>query len=255
MRKNKEDIERYARQLILPEVGGAGQKKLAKARVLLVGAGGLGSPAALYLAAAGVGTLVLVDNDNVDLSNLHRQLLHFSPDVGKAKVQSARDKLAALNPGMKIVAKKSRFTPTNAARLMAGCDLVLDGSDNFETRYAVNAACVAQGVPLVWGAVLRWEGQVMTVLPGKSACYECLFPEPPDSALAQSCSNAGIIGSVAGTVGCLMATEALKLLLGKGNPLSGNLLTLDLLNVRLRQRAVQRWGNCPRCARLEGQRP
>lgn len=245
MRKNKEDIERYARQLILPEVGGAGQKKLAKARVLLVGAGGLGSPAALYLAAAGVGTLVLVDNDNVDLSNLHRQILHFSPDVGKAKVQSARDKLAALNPGVKIVAKKSRFTPANAGRLLAGCDLVLDGSDNFETRYAVNAACIAQGVPLVWGAVLRWEGQVMTVLPGQSACYECLFPEPPDPALAQSCSNAGILGSVAGTVGTLMATEGLKVLLGKGTSLASRLWAFDFLNMKIYERDVRRRKDCP----------
>lgn len=243
------DIDRYARQLILPEVGGAGQKKLKGARVLLVGAGGLGSPAALYLAAAGVGTLVLVDDDLVDLTNLQRQILHFTPDVGKAKVQSAREKLVALNPGVKVLAKKARFTPANAARLMAGCDLVLDGSDNFDTRYAVNAACSAQGIPLVWGAVLRWEGQIMTVFPDKTACYQCLFPEPPDPALAQSCSNAGIMGSVAGTVGTLMATEALKILLAKGESLVGRFWALDFLKMNVRERDVYRRKNCPACGK------
>jgi molybdopterin/thiamine biosynthesis adenylyltransferase len=241
------NVARYARQILLPEVGGAGQKKLAEARVLLVGAGGLGSPAALYLAGAGVGTLVLVDNDAVDLSNLHRQILHFTPDVGKAKVRSGREKLMALNPGVKVVAKKTRFTAANAVRLLAGCDLVLDGSDNFETRYAVNAACVAQSIPLVWGAVLRWEGQIMAICPGKTACYQCLFPEPPDPALAQSCSNAGIVGSVAGTVGAMMATEAIKVLLGKGEGLAGRLWAMDFLNGHGRLRNVGRRENCPIC--------
>lgn len=246
------NISRYARQLILPEVGGAGQKKLAGARVLMVGAGGLGSPAALYLAAAGVGTLVIADNDVVDLSNLQRQILHFTPDVGKAKVLSAREKLVALNPGIKVLAKKTRFTSANANRLLTGCDLVLDGSDNFETRYAVNATCVAHQIPLVWGAVLRWEGQVMTVFPGKTACYECLFPEPPDPALAQSCSNAGILGSVAGTIGTLMATEALKVLLSKGDFLSGRFWGMDFLNMQVRERAVVRRRDCPACAGRRG---
>jgi molybdopterin/thiamine biosynthesis adenylyltransferase len=244
--KNK-DIERFSRQLILPEVGGEGQKRLKSARVLLIGAGGLGSPAALYLAAAGVGTLVLVDNDVVDLSNLQRQILHFTPDVGKAKVQSAREKLVALNPGVKVLAKKTRFTSANAPRLFAGCDLVLDGSDNFETRYAVNAACVAQNIPLVWGAVLRWEGQLMTVIPGKTACYKCLFPEPPDPALAQSCSNAGIMGSVAGTIGALMATEALKVLLSEGGLLSSRMLMLDFLVMKVREKKVQQREKCSVC--------
>lgn len=244
------DIARYARQLILPEVGGAGQKKLANAGVLLVGAGGLGSPAALYLAAAGVGTLVLADGDTVDLSNLQRQILHFTSDVGKAKVRSAREKLLDLNPGVKILGKKTRFTPSSAGRLMAGCDLVLDGSDNFETRYAVNAACVAQGVPLVWGAVLRWEGQIMSVVPGMSACYRCLFPEPPDPALVQSCSNAGIMGSVAGVVGTLMATEALKILLAKGDSLAGRFWALDFLKMKVRERDVFRRKNCPSCGKM-----
>jgi molybdopterin/thiamine biosynthesis adenylyltransferase len=233
--------------MILPEVGGEGQKRLKSARVLLVGAGGLGSPAALYLAAAGVGALVLVDSDAVDLSNLQRQVLHFTPDVGKAKVLSAQEKLLALNPGVKVLPKKTRFTSANAGRLLAGCDLVLDGSDNFETRYVVNAACVAQKIPLVWGAVLRWEGQVMTVVPGKTACYQCLFPEPPDLALAQSCSNAGIMGPVAGTVGTLMATEALKLLLAKGDLLCGRFWAMDFLKMRLRERSVVRRRNCPVC--------
>nr|MBP9128433.1 HesA/MoeB/ThiF family protein [Elusimicrobiota bacterium] len=193
----------------------------------------------------GVGTLVLADGDTVDLSNLQRQILHFTQDVGKAKVQSARNKLLALNPGVKILAQKTRFTSANAARLMAGCDLALDGSDNFETRYAVNAACLAQGVPLVWGAVLRWEGQIMTVFPGQTACYECLFPEPPDPAVAQSCANAGIVGAVAGAVGCLMATEGLKVLLGKGVPLAGRFWSLDFLKMQVRERAVYRRKDCP----------
>lgn len=244
MKRNK-DIERYCRQIILPEVGGEGQKRLARARALLVGTGGLGSPAALYLAAAGVGTLVIVDDDDVDLSNLQRQILHFTPDLGKAKVLSAREKLLALNPGVKVLVKKTRFTPSNASRLLAGCDIVLDGSDNFETRYAVNAACLARKIPLVWGAVLRWEGQVMTVLPGKTACYQCLFPEPPDPAMAQSCSNAGIVGAVTGAVGSLMATEGLKVLLGKGTPLTGRLLMMDFLNMRFRERTVSRRSRCP----------
>ncbi|MBK8574882.1 MAG: HesA/MoeB/ThiF family protein [Elusimicrobia bacterium] len=249
--KNK-DIERYSRQIILPEVGGEGQKRLKSARVLLVGGGGLGSPAALYLAAAGVGTLVIVDNDAVDLSNLQRQILHFTQDMGKAKVLSAREKLISLNPGVKVLAKKTRFTSANADRLLAGCDLVLDGSDNFETRYAVNAACVAHKIPLVWGAVLRWEGQLMTVFSGKTACYQCLFPEPPDPALAQSCSNAGIMGSVAGTIGTMMATEALKVLLGKGESLSGRFWGMDFIKMRVRERGVVRRRNCPVCAEKPG---
>lgn len=245
--KKAKEIERYARQLILPEVGGGGQARLKAARVLLVGAGGLGAPAALYVAAAGVGTLVVVDNDRVELSNLHRQILHFTPDVGKPKVRSAKEKLSALNPRVKVVVKQTRFVSGNAAQLLAGCNLVLDGSDNFETRYAVNSACVKAGVPLVWGAVLRWEGQVMTVVPGQSACYACLFPEAPDPAIAQSCSNAGIVGSVAGTVGSLMATEGLKALLGKGEILSGRLLILDLLGMKFRERKVLRRGGCQAC--------
>ncbi len=249
MRVSKGWTERYARQLILPEVGGGGQEKFSKARVLMVGAGGLGSPAAFYLAAAGVGTLVLVDNDAVELSNLHRQILHFSPDVGRPKVGSAKDKLSALNPGVRVLAKKTRFTSANAARLLAGCDLALDGSDNFETRYALNAACAAARVPLVWGAVLRWDGQVMTVAPGKTACYECLFPEPPSPDLARSCSEAGILGAVAGTVGALMATEGLKVLLGRGETLAGRLWGMDLLCMRVREKSVLRRPDCPACGK------
>jgi molybdopterin/thiamine biosynthesis adenylyltransferase len=245
--KKVKDIERYSRQLILPEVGGEGQKRLKSARVLLVGAGGLGSPAALYLAAAGVGTLVLVDNDDVDLTNLHRQILHFTPDVGTPKVHSARDKILALNPRLRVRVKKTRLTLANAPGLFVGSDLVLDGSDNFETRYAVNTACVSEGIPLVWGAVLRWEGQVMTVFPGQTACYECLFPEPPDPALAQTCSNAGIMGSVVGTIGSLMATEGLKVLLGLKKTGTGRLWTMDLLNMKFRERMVPVRSDCRVC--------
>lgn len=241
------DLARYARQILLPEVGGAGQDRLAKARVLIVGAGGLGSPAALYLAGAGVGELTLVDNDPVDVSNLHRQILHGTADLGAPKVRSARRRLSDLNPRVTLKALNKRLVPPNAPGLFRGHDLILDGSDNFDTRYLVNDTAVSLGIPLVWGAVLRWEGQAMTVVPGRSACYRCLFPEPPDPAVAPSCADGGILGPIAGVIGALMAAEALKVLLGAGVPLTGRLLQYDGRAARFRERAANRRRNCPSC--------
>jgi adenylyltransferase/sulfurtransferase len=238
-----QDIRRYARQILLPEVGGKGQAALARARVLLVGAGGLGSPAALYLAAAGVGVLGLADGDPVEPSNLHRQVLHATPDVGKPKTSSARERLAALNPAVEVH-EHPRLADGSA---FSGYDLALDGSDNFDTRYMVNDACVKAGKPLVTGAVLKWEGQVMTVLPRRSACYRCAFPEPPDPACVQSCAEAGILGPVAGTVGCLMAVEALKVLLGAPGLLTGRLLLLDLKTMSFREKPLRRRTGCAAC--------
>jgi molybdopterin/thiamine biosynthesis adenylyltransferase len=241
------DLARYARQILLPEVGGAGQARLSGARVAIVGAGGLGSPVALYLAGAGVGRLTLIDNDPVDVSNLHRQILHGTADLGVAKVRSARRRLADLNPRVSVQPLNRRLALKNARALLSGHDLVLDGSDNFDTRYLVNDTAVALGIPLVWGAVLRWEGQAMTVLPRRSACYRCLFPEPPDPALAASCADGGVVGPVAGVVGTLMAAEALKVLWGAGAPLTGRLLQYDGRAARFRERAVNRRRNCPAC--------
>lgn len=242
------DLSRYARQMILPEVGGKGQQALAAARVALVGLGGLGSPAAFYLAGAGVGTLGLIDDDTVDVSNLHRQPLHATPDQGRPKTISAREKLAALNPAIRLAEHRLRLTGKNAAPLLSDYDLVLDGSDNFDTRYIVNDAAQRRGIPLVWGAVLRWEGQIMMVRPGRSACYRCLFPEPPDPALAASCADAGVVGPLAGLVGSWMALEALKILWGAGAPLVNRLLLIDGRSGRVRERVVERRKTCPACA-------
>lgn len=236
---------RYSRQLLVPEVGGLGQSRFKRARVLLVGVGGLGSPAALYLAGAGVGTVGLLDNDRVDLSNLPRQILHGTSSIGDLKVESGRRRLADLNPDIRVNLHANRLNPTNASALIGGYDIVVDGSDNFETRYLVNQATVRAGKPLVWGAVLRWEGQLMTVLPGRSACYACLFPEPPIS--APSCSEAGILGPVAGLVGSILAAETLKVLLKSGDTLAGRFLQVDLRTMRFRERPVARRPDCAAC--------
>lgn len=237
------EVERYARQLVLREVGGSGQQALKAASVAIVGAGGLGAPAALYLAAAGVGRLRLIDPDAVDLSNLHRQVIFQTDDVGHAKVEAAAARLAALNPHVALDPVRARLDAANAAELLAGWDLVLDGTDDFATRFAVNAACVAAGVPLVSGAIGRWTGQI-GVFAGRP-CYRCLVPEvPPD---AETCVAVGVVGALAGVIGSLMALEAIKLITGAGEPLTGRLMVLDALAGETRTVTVIPDPACPVC--------
>ncbi|NBD11619.1 MULTISPECIES: molybdopterin-synthase adenylyltransferase MoeB [Corallococcus] len=240
--------ERYRRHLILPEVGEEGQARLLKSKVLLLGAGGLGSPAALYLAAAGVGTLGVVDADVVDLSNLQRQVLHTLERRGQPKVQSAKAALEALNPDVNVVPFQERLTSANVERILGDFDLVLDGGDNFPTRYLLNDACVLLGKPNVHGSVFRFEGQVTTFLPGQGPCYRCLYPAPPPPELAPSCAEAGVLGVLPGLIGMLQATEALKLLLGVGESLAGRLLTFDALGTRFQELKLRRDPACPVCA-------
>ena len=229
----------------------AGQQRLAAASVLLIGAGGLGSPAALYLAAAGVGRLGLVDPDPVELSNLHRQILHGTADVGRPKVESAAARLAALNPDVAIHPIAERLSASNAERLFTGYDLILDGSDNFPTRYLANDAAVLLGKPLVHGAAIRFDGQVMTVAPRQSACYRCVFPEPPSPDGIPNCQDAGVLGVIPGLIGCFMAHEALKVLLGLGEPLQNRLLIIHGMASRVREVPVRRDPLCAVC----GERP
>jgi len=247
-----EFIDRYSRHLRLPEVGLSGQQRLARARVLLVGAGGLGSPAAFYLAAAGVGTLRLVDDDVVERSNLQRQILHAESGIGHAKVASAAERLNALNPRVRVEQVQERLTSANVERLLDGVDVVLDGADNFPVRYLLNDACVKLGLPLVYGAVHRFEGQVSVFDAGRqrgnAPCYRCLFPSPPPPEAAPNCSEVGVLGVLPGTVGMLQATETIKLLLGLGVPLSGRLLQFDALSMRFRDIQLSPDPDCPVCA-------
>ena len=237
------EIERYARHLVLREVGGPGQQRLKAASALIVGAGGLGSPAALYLAAAGIGTLILVDPDDVDLSNLQRQILYAEADVGQPKVEAAADRLAALNPHIFIAGAAEAFDAANADRLVEGVDLVLDGTDDFAVRYEVNAACVRHGKPLISGAIGRWTGQV-GVFAGQP-CYRCLVPEtPPD---AETCVAVGVVGALAGVIGSMMALEAVKLITGAGEALTGRLLLYDALAAETRTVRVAGDPECPVC--------
>lgn len=241
--------ERYARQLQLPQVGEAGQAKLSSARVALLGAGGLGAPAALYLAAAGVGQLTLIDDDRVERSNLHRQVIHADARVGMPKTESARITLAALNPRVKIEIRNERLQADNVERLLGGHDLVIDGADNFPARYLVSAASQRLQLPMIYGAVERFTGQVSVFDPRRadSPCYRCLFPEPPSAAEAPNCSEAGVLGVLPGIVGLLQATEALKLILGIGEPLVGRLLGFDALAMRFRETRLPRDLGCPGC--------
>ncbi len=239
--------ERYRRHLIIPEVGEEGQARLLSAKVLLMGAGGLGSPAALYLAAAGVGTLGIVDSDVVDLSNLQRQVIHSTDRAGMPKVQSAQQAINALNPDVKVLPFQERLTSENVVRILEGFDLVVDGGDNFPTRYLLNDACVLLKKPNVHGSIFRFEGQVTTFLPGDGPCYRCLYPAPPPPELAPSCAEAGVLGVLPGIVGLLQVNEALKLILGKGRPLNGRLLTFDALGTRFQELKLRRDPACPVC--------
>ncbi|GAA4865967.1 molybdopterin-synthase adenylyltransferase MoeB [Luteimonas vadosa] len=244
--------ERYARHLLLPEIGSRGQRRLQAAQVLVVGAGGLGSPAAFYLAAAGVGQLRIVDDDKVDRSNLQRQILHVDEDVGRSKVASARSRLAALNPEVSIEAVEARIDSGNVEELLAGVDVVIDGADNFPTRYLLNDACVKLGVPMVHGAVHRFEGQVSVFDAGRhrgeSPCYRCLFPQPPAPESAPNCAEAGVLGVLPGVIGLLQATEAIKLILSLGEPLRGRLLQFDALAMRFRETRLPPDAACTVCA-------
>jgi molybdopterin-synthase adenylyltransferase len=237
------EIERYARHLVLREVGGPGQQKLKSASVLIVGAGGLGSPAALYLAAAGVGALFIADPDVIDASNLQRQILYAEADVGRSKAEAAADRLAALNPHIFVAGYNGAFDASSADELCEGVDIVLDGTDDFGVRYAVNAACVRHGKPLVSGAIGRWTGQVGVF--GAQPCYRCLVPEiPPD---AETCSAVGVVGALAGVIGSMMALETIKLIVGAGEPLTGRLMIYDALSAETRTVRVGADPECPVC--------
>ena len=246
-------LQRYSRQIVLSEIGAAGQQRLAESSMLVVGAGGLGSPALLYLAGAGVGRLGIVDSDEVDLSNLHRQVLHGTADVGRPKVESARDRLAELNPEVVVEAHALHLDSSNALDLIGRYDIVLDGSDNFPTRYLVNDACVLAGKPLVYGALSRFEGQVSVLAGGFAPCYRCLFPTPPPPGTVPSCAEAGVLGVVTGVVGSLMATEALRLTLGgfgdadTAGGLAGTLQLVDLFAPAFTSIEIVRDPACPVC--------
>ncbi len=246
-----EERERYSRHVLIPEIGEEGQMRLLDSKVFLVGAGGLGSPAALYLAAAGVGTIALVDDDMVDRSNLQRQILHTDDRVGTPKVDSARLTLEALNPSIRIVTHEERLDRGNAEELLAGYDVVVDGCDNFSTRYLVNDTCVALGIPNVHGAIFRFEGQLAVFWPAykkrRGPCYRCLFREPPPPELAPPCSEAGVLGVLPGVIGTLEAVEAVKILLGVGDPLVGRLVVYDALQQRFTELEVEPDPECPCC--------
>ena len=255
MELNDEQFHRYARHLILDEVGEEGQQKLLESKVLVVGAGGLGAPLLMYLAAAGVGTLGIVDDDEVDLTNLQRQVVHATSAVGRKKTESARDTLSSLNPGINVVTHDVRLTGENAEEILAGYDLIADGSDNFETRYLLNDACYRAGIPLVAGAMLRFEGQLFTFRrndEAPTACYRCIFPEAPPADLVPRCEEAGILGALAGVMGSLQTTEVLKELLGLGESLAGRMLIYDALNTGFHTINVPRNPGCEVCGSQSG---
>ncbi|MCX6550036.1 MAG: molybdopterin-synthase adenylyltransferase MoeB [Acidobacteria bacterium] len=243
----REELTRYGRHLVLPDVGVDGQRRLKAARVLCVGAGGLGSPVTMYLAAAGVGTLGLVDFDTVDSSNLQRQILHATADVGRPKVESARDRLTALNPNVVIELHHTTLTSANALDLVARYDVVVDGADNFPTRYLVNDACVLTGRPNAYGAIFRFEGQASVFATKDGPCYRCLFPDPPPPGLVPSCAEAGVFGVLPGLVGTIQATETLKLIMGLGETLAGRLVVYDALRMTFRELKLRKDPECPVC--------
>jgi sulfur-carrier protein adenylyltransferase/sulfurtransferase len=242
-----EEIKRYSRHLIMPEVGIEAQKKLKASKVLCIGAGGLGSPAAMYLAAAGVGTLGIVDFDTVDFSNLQRQILHGTPDVGRSKLASARDRLNAINPNVKIETYETALTSQNALELFAPYDVILDGTDNFPTRYLVNDACVLLGKPNAYGSIFRFEGQASVFATKNGPCYRCLYPEPPPPGLVPSCAEGGVLGVLPGIIGVIQATETIKLIIGVGEPLIGRFLIYDALKMKFRELKLRKDPDCPVC--------
>lgn len=244
---SEEEIKRYSRHILLPEVGGKGQKKINNAKVLMVGAGGLGAPVGYYLAAAGVGKIGIVDGDQVELSNLQRQIVHSTADLGKNKAVSARETLLALNPGIDVITYQERVTSENIFGILEDYEIVVDGSDNFPTRYLVNDACVLTRKPLSHGAVYRFHGQATTIVPGEGPCYRCLFREPPPPGTVASCEEAGVLGVLPGLIGLIQATEVLKLILGAGDVLKGRLLIYEALEMEFQHINVRRDSNCPVC--------
>jgi len=251
---SEEQIDRYSRHIILNNVGVEGQEKILSGKVLIIGTGGLGAPAALYLAAAGVGTIGLVDSDNVELSNLQRQVIHFTPDVGKPKVLSAKEKIVAINPDVKVVTYQTRAYSGNIADIIKGYDFIIDGTDNFAAKFLINDACVLSGKPFSHGGILRFDGQAMTYLPPHgglpgSACYRCVFKTPPPKNAVPTCSQAGILGAVAGMLGTIQAAEALRFLIGKGELLVNRLLIFNALDMKFRQADFKKNPDCPVCGR------
>ena len=244
---NNEEVLRYSRHLIMPEVGMEGQQKLKAARVLCIGTGGLGSPLALYLAAAGVGTLGLVDFDVVDFTNLQRQVIHFTSDVGRPKLESARQKIAAINPFVNVKPFETKLTSQNALEIFADFDIIVDGTDNFPTRFLVNDACVFTGKPNVYGSIFRFEGQASVFAAKDGPCYRCLYPEPPPPGLVPSCAEGGVLGILPGLVGLIQATEVIKLILGSGDPLIGRLLLVDALGMKFRELKLRKNPDCVVC--------
>ena len=248
MQLSNDEIRRYSRHLILPEVGMAGQKKICSTSVLCIGAGGLGSPIALYLAAAGVGKLGIVDFDTVDFSNLQRQIIHTTADVGRPKAESAKESIQAINPGVEVVIHNTRLSSENAMELIAQYDVVVDGTDNFPTRYLTNDACVLLKKPNIYGSIFRFEGQASVFAPHLGGpCYRCLYPEPPPPGMVPSCAEGGVLGVLPGIIGCIQATEILKLALGKGSSLIGRLLLFNALDMKFRELKLRRDPQCPLC--------
>jgi len=244
---SEEQLERYSRHILLDDVGVDGQEKLLKAKVLIVGAGGLGSPAALYLAAAGVGTIGIIDSDSVEVSNLQRQIAHFTKDIGCSKVKSAAEKLQAINPDISVRTYREFICANNITEIIKEFDFVIDGTDNFPTKFLVNDACVLLGIPFSHGGILRFNGQTMTVIPGKTACYRCTFRNPPPPDAVPSCAQAGVLGAVAGMLGTIQAAEALKFITGAGILLTNTLLTFDAKNMLFRRIKLYKQENCPIC--------
>lgn len=249
MSLTEEQMERYSRHIILEQVGGAGQEKLLASKVLIIGAGGLGAPAAVYLAAAGVGTLGMVDGDKVDLSNLQRQIIHYTPDVGKDKVFSAESKIRAINPDVKVRTYNMRLKADNIREIIREYDFIIDGTDNFPAKFLINDACYFEKKPFSHAGILQFDGQLITVLPGQTTCYRCIFGAPPPANVVPSCSQAGVLGVLAGVVGSLQATEAIKYLLGIGELLTSGLLTYNALTMQFRKIKLARNPDCPLCGK------
>jgi molybdopterin-synthase adenylyltransferase len=247
---SKEQYERYSRHILLKEIGTKGQESLLAAKILLIGAGGLGSPTLLYLAAAGIGTIGIVDNDVVELSNLQRQIIHFTKDIGRSKVESAEEKIHAVNPEVIVKTYFQHLNAENISDIIQKYDFIIDGTDDFPTKFLINDACVSAGIPFSHGGILEFDGQTMTVLPGRSACYRCVFKKPPPADIAYACSRAGVLGAVAGILGTIQATEVLKYVTGVGKLLTNTLLTFNAINMDFRKINVLQQSDCAVCGQL-----